>query len=201
MHITWSYPLIFLSILVAILGSFTALTHAQRMRESSGRAATLWMVAGSITLGLAVWSMHFIGMLAFHLPTPITFNLTLTLLSVLPVILASLLGFKVLREIHISTSRILVSGLVMGVGISAMHYTAMAALKMLLDISYNPVSFILSIVIAIIASWGALLMMYQGERIKLPTLLRFILGAVIMGLAVSGMHYISLQGYVVHPAV
>ncbi len=199
MHITWNYPLIFISILVAIIGSFTALIHAQRMRESSGRASTLWMVAGSITLGLAVWSMHFIGMLAFHLPIPIAYDLTLTLLSVLPVILATLLGFKVLREIHISTSRILVSGLAMGVGISTMHYTGMEALRMSPDISYNPVSFALSIVIAIIASWGALLMMYQGERIKLPSLLRFVLGAVIMGLAISGMHYTAMLGITIPP--
>ncbi len=199
MLITWHYPLIFLSILVAIIGSFTALTHAQRMRESSGRAATLWMVAGSITLGLAVWSMHFIGMLAFHLPIPIGYDLTLTLLSILPVILATLLGFRVLREINISTRYILVSGLVMGAGISLMHYTGMAALRMSPDISYNPVSFVLSIGIAIIASWGALLMMYQGERIKLPPLLRFVLGAVIMGLAISGMHYTSMLGITIPP--
>ncbi|GAO35231.1 hypothetical protein SCT_0615 [Sulfuricella sp. T08] len=199
MHITWNYSLVFLSILVAIIGSFTALTHAQRMRESSGRAATLWMVSGSITLGLAVWSMHFIGMLAFHLPIPIAYDLALTLLSVLPVILSTLLGFSVLREIRISTRLILVSGLVMGAGISAMHYTGMAALKMSPDISYNPLSFALSIVISIIASWGALLMMYQGEHIKLPPLLRFVLGAVIMGLAISGMHYTSLLGITIQP--
>ncbi|BAN34278.1 diguanylate cyclase/phosphodiesterase with PAS/PAC sensor(s) [Sulfuricella denitrificans skB26] len=199
MHITWNYSLVFLSILVAMIGSFTALTHAQRMRESSGRAATLWMVSGSITLGLAVWSMHFIGMLAFHLPIPIAYDLTLTLLSVLPVILATLLGFRVLREIRISTRLILVSGLVMGAGISAMHYTGMAALKMSPDIGYNPLSFALSIAIAIIASWGALLMMYQGEHIKLRPLLRFVLGAVIMGLAISGMHYTSLLGIIIPP--
>ncbi|MDP3482010.1 MAG: EAL domain-containing protein [Sulfuricella sp.] len=199
MHITWNYSLVFLSILVAVIGSFTALTHAQRMRESSGRAATLWMVAGGITLGLAAWSMHFIGMLAFHLPIPLAYDLKLTLLSILPVIFATLLGFRVLREINISTRRILVSGLLMGAGISAMHYTGMAALKMSPAISYDPLIFALSVVISAIASWGALLMMYQGERIKLPPLLRFVLGAVIMGLAISGMHYTALLGTYIQP--
>lgn len=199
MHVTWNYSLVFLSILVAMIGSFTALTHAQRMRLSSGRAATLWMIAGSITLGMAVWSMHFIGMLAFHLPIPIAYDLPLTFLSVLPVILATLLGFRVLRETRISSRRIFISGLLMGAGISAMHYTGMAALKMSPDISYNPLAFTLSLVIAAIASWGALLMMYQGERVQLPTLLRFVLGAVIMGTAISGMHYTSLLGITIQP--
>ncbi|MBZ0097297.1 MAG: EAL domain-containing protein [Sulfuricella sp.] len=199
MHITLNYSLVFLSVLVAIIGSFTALTHAQRMRESSGRAATLWMVAGGITLGLAAWSMHFIGMLAFHLPIPLAYDLKLTLLSILPVIFATLLGFRVLREINISTRRILVSGLLMGAGISAMHYTGMAALKMAPAISYDPLIFALSVVISVIASWSALLMIYQGDRIPLPPLLRFVLGAVIMGLAISGMHYTALLGTYIQP--
>src|SRR3989304_1193950 len=177
-----------------MIGSFTALPHAQRMRESSGRSAWVWMTAGGITLGLAIWSMHFIGMLAFHLPIPLGYDLPLTLLSALPAIAAALLGFYVLREPDISTVRIILSGMLMGLGISIMHYTGMAALKMSPPISYDPLIFTLSVAIAVIASWGALLMMYQGERIKLPILLRFALGSVIMGLAISGMHYTAMLG-------
>ena len=185
--------------LVAVIGSFTALTHAQRMRESTGRAAMLWMIIGSITLGTAVWSMHFLGMLAFHLPVPIAYDLELTIFSVLPAIAAALLGFRVLREPRIGTGRLLVSGLWMGIGISAMHYTGMAALKMSPPIGYNPVIFALSVAIAVIASWGALLMMYQGERVKLPLLPRFMLGAAIMGSAISGMHYTAMLGVNIAP--
>ena len=188
-----------LSVLVAMIGSFTALTHAQRMRENSGRSARVWMVTGGITLGFTIWSMHFIGMLAFHLPIPVSYDLALTLLSVLPAIAAALLGFYVLHEPKISNLRIVVSGLVMGAGISSMHYTGMAALKMSPEISYDPVTFVLSVTIAIIASWGALLMMYQGERIKLSLLPRFALGGVIMGLAISGMHYTAMFGANIQP--
>ena len=194
MLIIWNIPLVALSVLAAMMGSFTALTHAQRMRESSGRSAWIWMTAGGITLGLAIWSMHFIGMLAFHLPIPLGYDLPLTLLSALPAIAAALLGFYVLREPDISTVRIILSGMLMGLGISIMHYTGMAALKMSPPISYDPLIFTLSVAIAVIASWGALLMMYQGERIKLPILLRFALGSVIMGLAISGMHYTAMLG-------
>ena len=194
MLITWDIPLVLLSVLVAMAGSFTALTHAQRMRESSGRSARIWMITGGITLGLAIWSMHFIGMLAFHLPIPLGYDLPLTIISALPAIAAALLGFYVLREPDISAGRIIVSGLLMGAGISVMHYTGMAAIKMSPPISYDPLIFTLSVAIAVIASWGALLMMYQGERVKLPPLLRFMLGGIIMGLAISGMHYTAMLG-------
>jgi diguanylate cyclase (GGDEF)-like protein/PAS domain S-box-containing protein len=197
--IIWNIPLVLLSVLVAMIGSFTALTHAQRMRESSGRSSWVWMVTGGITLGFTIWSMHFIGMLAFHLPIPVSYDLALTLLSALPAIAAALLGFYVLHETNISNLRIVVSGLVMGAGISIMHYTGMAALEMSPEISYDPPIFILSVAIAIIASWGALLMMYQGERIKLSLLPRFALGGVIMGLAISGMHYTAMLGANIQP--
>jgi len=197
--IVWNIPLVLLSVLAAMIGSFTALTHAQRMRESSGRSAWIWMIAGGITLGLAIWSMHFIGMLAFHLPIPLGYDLPLTLLSAVPAIAAALLGFYVLREPDISVLRIILSGLLMGLGISIMHYTGMAALKMSPPISYDPLIFSLSVAIAVIASWGALLMMYQGERVKLPPMLRFVLGGVIMGLAISGMHYTAMMGVNISP--
>lgn len=188
-----------LSVLVAMIGSFTALTHAQRMRESSGRAAMLWMVAGSITLGMAIWSMHFIGMLAFHLPIPLAYDPALTILSVVPAIAATLLGFRVLRESRISTRRLFVSGLLMGAGISVMHYTGMTALRMSPPIGYDPLIVIVSVAVAVIASWGALLMMYQGERLRLAPWPRFAFGAVIMGSAVSGMHYTAMLGTQIQP--
>ncbi|MBK9160455.1 MAG: PAS domain S-box protein [Nitrosomonadales bacterium] len=199
MTITWDIPLIFLSVLIAMVGSFTALTHAQRMRQSSGRQVWSWMLAGSVTLGMAIWSMHFIGMLAFHLPIPIGYDLPLTVLSALPAIAAALLGFYVLQAHVISRQRIAISGLLMGIGISVMHYTGMAALKMFPPIRYDPFIFTLSIVIAVCAAWGALLMMYQGERVRLSAVPRFMLGGAIMGVAISGMHYTAMLGVDIQP--
>ncbi len=93
MPITWNAPLIAVSVLIAVIGSYTALIHARRVRENSGRTATIWMLAGGGTLGVAIWSMHFVGMLAFHLPVPIGYDPLLTLFSLLPaVILALLIG-------------------------------------------------------------------------------------------------------------
>ena len=98
MLIIWNIPLVLLSVLIAMIGSFTALTHAQRMQENRGRSALTWMVTGGVTLGFTIWSMHFIGMLAFQLPISVSFDLALTLLSVFPAIAAALLGFYVLHK-------------------------------------------------------------------------------------------------------
>ncbi len=185
--------------LVAVIGSFTALAHADRMRQSHGRSARVWMSVGGITLGMAIWSMHFIGMLAFHLPVPLSYDLSLTLISALPAIAAALFGFFILRTPVIGALRIITAGILMGIGISTMHYTGMAALKMFPAIEYDPTIYKLSILIAIVAAWGALLMMYRGKQSGLSGPVRFGLGSIVMGLAISGMHYTAMQGLTIAP--
>ena len=199
MPISWNGNLIVLSVLIGMFGSFTALSHAERMRESTGRTATAWMMAGGVTLGIAIWSMHFIGMLAFHLTIPIAYDSFLTFISVLPAIAAALLGFYLLRNPKLQLQKILIGGFFMGLGITAMHYTGMAALKMQPAISYNPAIFSLSIVIAITAATGALLIVYIGEKTGLHPLIHHLLGAVIMGFAIAGMHYTAMVGAIFAP--
>lgn len=197
MKIDWNYLLVFISVLVAVIGSLTAMTHAERMRQSTGKAANLWMSIGAFTLGLTIWSMHFIGMLAFHIDTSLNFDLSLTLASVLPATIAAFIGFHELRTQDINFRRIFIAGVVMGIGIAMMHYTGMAALRMFPAIHYPKWYFFLSILIAIVASWGALLIMYQGKYPSIPRFLRFGLGSVVMGVAISGMHYTAMQGMVI----
>jgi diguanylate cyclase (GGDEF)-like protein/PAS domain S-box-containing protein len=182
-----------------MFGSFTALSHAERMRESTGYQAKAWMVAGGVTLGMAIWSMHFVGMLAFHLPVPIAYDSFLTFISVLPAIAAAVLGFYLLRNPKLQLKKIVIGGFFMGLGITAMHYTGMAALKMQPAISYDPPIFALSIVIAITAATGALLIVYIGEKTGLHPLIQHLLGAVIMGFAIAGMHYTAMVGAIFAP--
>jgi len=182
-----------------MFGSFTALSHAERMRESTGYQAMAWMMAGGLTLGMAIWSMHFIGMLAFHLTIPVAYDSRLTFISVLPAIAAALLGFYLLRSPKLQLKKIVIGGFFMGLGITAMHYTGMAALKMQPAISYNPTIFVLSVVIAITAAIGALLIVYAGEKTGLHPLIQHLLGAVIMGFAIAGMHYTAMAGAIFAP--
>jgi len=197
--ISWNGNLIALSVLIAMFGSFIALSHAERMRESTGYQAMAWMVAGGLTLGMSIWSMHFIGMLAFHLTIPIAYDSSLTFISVLPAIAAALLGFYLLQSPKLQLKKVVIGGFFMGFGITAMHYTGMAALKMQPAISYNPTIFILSIVIAITAAIGALLIVYAGEKTGLHPLIQHLLGAVVMGFAIAGMHYTAMAGAIFAP--
>jgi PAS domain S-box-containing protein len=194
MPITWNPPLVLLSILVAIFGSFTALIHVKRMRESTGRREAVWMISGGISLGLVIWAMHFIGMLAFHLPIPVSYDLKLTLFSGFPSVIAGILGFYLLRAEKMHLGRIGVGGLIMGLGIAAMHYTGMAALKMSPPIIYDPLIFTVSAGVAVLASYSAILVVYAGEKFQLNPLIYYGLGGLVMGLAISGMHYTAMAG-------
>lgn len=192
MTVIWNSNLIILSVLTAMYGSFAALSHAERMRETTGTPAYFWMLAGGITLGLAIWAMHFIGMLAFHLPVPIAYDSFLTLISVLPAVAAALLGFYLSQRPVMHLREIVVGGFLMGIGIAAMHYTGMAALKMQPAISYNSLLFVISLVIAVSAAIGALLIVDAGEKSKLNITLRHLLGALVTGVAIAGMHYTGM---------
>ncbi|TNC99442.1 MAG: PAS/PAC sensor-containing diguanylate cyclase/phosphodiesterase [Gallionellaceae bacterium] len=196
MPISWNIPLVILSILIAMIGSFTALTHAQRMRESNGLCAWVcswvWLCTGGLTLGVTIWTTHFIGMLAFHLPTQISYDIPLTLLSGAFAIAAALLGFYLLCTPELKVKRIAGGGVLMGLGISAMHYTGMAALEMSPPIIYSLPIVALSVLIAIAAALGALLLVYASEKHGWNYWLRYGAGGVIMGSAIAGMHYTGM---------
>lgn len=190
----WNLGLVLLSVLVAMLGSFTALSHARRMRASAGRPQLYWMTAGGVTLGLAIWAMHFIGMLAMHLPIELRYDAGLTLLSIVPAIGAALLGFHLLKMPRLKARPILFGGAAMGAGISAMHYIGMAALRMSPAIAYDPWIVALSVLIAVGAAIGAMLIVYAGELSGLLSRWAQLAGAVIMGIAIAGMHYTAMHG-------
>ena len=194
MPIFWNGYLIVLSVLVATFGVFAALSHVENMRESTGKVAFFLMCCGAGTLGVAIWSMHFIGMLAFHLPIRIAYDISLMALSIVPAMAGTLAAFLLVQNPKLTLDRIAIAGIVMGLGISAMHYTGMAALKMQPAISYDPVLFFLSVFIAIIASIGALLIVFSGSEKGPLALKQQVSGAIVMGFAITAMHYTAMAG-------
>ncbi len=129
LSISWNISLVALSVLVAMIGSFTALAHAQRMRESSGRTATWWMIVGGITLGAAIWSMHFIGMLAFQPSIPIAFDSFLTLASYLLAVAGASSAMLILRRGQQGLARWFAAASCLTLAVSTMHYAGMAAMR------------------------------------------------------------------------
>ncbi|ACO78702.1 sensor domain protein [Azotobacter vinelandii CA] len=142
--------LVLLSIFVSIFSATMALQTAQIARRAeSALYRHITIGAGAIALGCGIWTMHFIGMLAFELPTHVHYSTGLTLLSLLPACAASWLALHMLVRPEVDGPQLAMSGTLVGLGIGAMHYSGMAAMQTPLLMYYEPVTFTLSIVVAI----------------------------------------------------
>ena len=192
---TYDPALVTLSIVIASLAAYSAFGLAERIRASETPVVKRsWLIAGAVVMGLGVWSMHFIGMLAFRLPVPVTYDVLITLLSIVPAALASGVVLLLTSRGKIERMRLILSGTLMGAGIGAMHYTGMAAMRMAATMFYDPVLFVASIVGSIVVATAALHInslvnsapgRSRSHRAKLGA-------ASVMGLAISGMHYTGM---------
>ncbi|BFT76115.1 EAL domain-containing protein [Paenibacillus sp. P36] len=191
LHGTYDMVLVAFSYVVAVVASYTVLDLVGRISTSKGMFRWLWLLFGAIAMGLGVWSMHFVGMLAFSLNISVAYNLVKVILSVVVVIAASFLALYVVGRSQLSWRLLLAGGLLLATGISAMHYIGMAAME--IHISYKPVYFVLSIIIAIVASIAALWLAFYFRKGTEPSRMWKKLGSgLIMGAAVVGMHYTGM---------
>jgi diguanylate cyclase (GGDEF)-like protein len=188
----YTYSLVLISVLVAILASYTTLDLAGRIASASGRARMLWVCGGALSMGVGIWSMHFIGMLAFTLPIPLAYDIPLTLLSLLITIFTSGLALWLVSHDRVPVLNIVFGAFVMGLGSSTMHYTGMAAMRMQPGIDYDPTLFGLSLVIAVTASAAALSIAVRLRKETPYVRLARSGAAVIMGFAILGMHYTAM---------
>lgn len=189
---SYSPALVLISLCVAILASYTALDLTGRIATAKGRAVHLWMCGGALAMGSGVWSMHFIGMLAFSLPISLGYDLTLTLVSMLIAVLSSGFALWLINQPSLPLLQLACGALIMGAGISSMHYMGMAAMLMQPGIDYDPQLFGASLAIAVCASAAALWIAFRLRR-QTPYV-RQIRGAaaVLMGIAIVGMHYTGM---------
>ncbi|MBO9790112.1 putative bifunctional diguanylate cyclase/phosphodiesterase [Xanthomonas phaseoli] len=188
---TYNPGMVMLSLVVAVLASYTALYLAARTTASRGGIAAAWLVGGAIAMGIGIWSMHFVGMLAFRLPIPVGYDLALTCYSMLAAILTSALALWLTSRADLPLLRLGLGALLMGLGIALMHYMGMDALRMVPAIRYDPLLFGLSIAIAVGASaaalWIAFRLRHDGQRSSLR-----LNAASIMGVAIVGVHYTGM---------
>lgn len=189
---SYSSSLVLISLCVAILASYTALDLTGRIATAKGRAAYLWMGGGALAMGIGVWSMHFIGMLAFSLPIDLGYDLALTAFSLLIAVLSSGFALWLVSQPSLPALQLGFGALIMGAGIACMHYTGMAALRMLPGIDYDPTLFGASLLIAVGASAAALWIAFR-LRAHTPYVRQIRgLAAVVMGFAIVGMHYTGM---------
>lgn len=182
--------LVTLSVIVAVFASYTALELATRTPSTNAGAAKWWLIGGSVAMGLGIWAMHFIGMLALALPIQLSYDVTLTILSMLLPIAVSALALRTVSHGSGTGASIAIAGLVMGAGICSMHYLGMHALRITPAPSYDHRLMWASFAIAIGASLAALWIAFHIRREK--TLFAKPAGAVVMGIAIAGMHYTGM---------
>ncbi len=191
-HPGFSPALVALSVAIAMFAAYTALDlaeRAQRRGGTSGRADPrwLWIAGAAVTMGGGIWSMHFVGMLAFEMGMAVSYDPGLTVLSLAIAVGVTGAAFAWVARPEAKAGAVLVAGPLMGLGIALMHYTGMAAMRMAGEVAYGPSLVALSVAIAVAASTAALWLVFRPHGLagKLAA-------AAVMGIAVAGMHYTGM---------
>lgn len=195
MNLDGSYDprLVTLSVVIAVFVSYTALELTGRINGAGGSERGRWLLSGALVMGAGIWSMHFVGLLALRLAVPVVYDIPLTLIAVVPAGIGALLGLHYATRGGGGFKRFVIGGLCLGIGIAAMHYTGMAAMRMPATVSHEPLPLALAVVIAIGASIVALRLAFGGENGTPSHLERATLGgAVFLGTAIAGMHYTAM---------
>ncbi len=186
--------LVTLSVAIAIFASWTALHLTADASEQRGRGLRhAALITGSLSLGAGVWAMHFIGMLAFSV-CAVRYDPATMLWSALPSIGASTLALWLIGRRNLHNWQLILGGIAVGSGIGAMHYTGMAAMRMAAVLRYDPFVFGLSIIVAVALAIVALSVRFGLRRAgaRWSPRVRSIASAVVMGLAIAGMHYTGM---------
>lgn len=190
METSYNIPLVVFSVFIAVLASYTSLELTERI-TARGKIKIGWLVGSSITMGTGIWSMHFVGMLAYSISVSINYNLAIVVVSWIPAVLASGVAFYYLHQGFSNRLSLIKAGALMGAGIGAMHYIGMAAMVVQANMNYDYSIVVISVIFAVILSTISLATanyikkFLDREELKLG-------GSYLMGTAISGMHYIGM---------
>ncbi|GAA0507615.1 bifunctional diguanylate cyclase/phosphodiesterase [Tatumella terrea] len=194
LDVSWDKWLVFISLLIAFIASFTALDTAGRVASSRGWKARFWLAGGGTAMGIGVWSMHFIGMLAMKFPMPMHYSIGYTGISLLLVIVASIAALQqVVSHQHLGWGRLIRGAFLLGSGVVGMHYLGMYALLVDPGIIWNSGLVILSIIVAYVASGVALWLAFELRKGESGIVMRRLQASLVMGVAIAGMHYIGMD--------
>lgn len=192
MHGSYDFILVLFSYIVAVASSYAVLDIVDRISASGGAKKRIWLVLGSCAMGMGIWSMHFVGMMAFTLPVQVAYDIPMVILSVVAAIGASFASLLVVgRNASPSFRRLLGGATCLASGIIAMHYIGMAAME--IGLSYKPIYVALSVLIAFLASVAAFWLAFYFRRSHESGKVRKkLVSGFIMGAAIAGMHYTGM---------
>jgi len=189
---SYNYALVALSVLIAMLASYAALDLAGRVTAAGGWTRAAWLLGGAGAMGTGIWSMHYIGMLAFILPIPVAYHWPTVLLSLFAAVLASVIALYVVSRQKLGAARAVAGSILMGAGIASMHYIGMAAMRLPAVCQFNSSLVVLSVVFAVLISLAALWISFHFRDEKTGIGREKLAGAVVMGAAIPVMHYTGM---------
>lgn len=191
---SYNHWLVALSVVIAVVASYTALGLSARATAAAakGRVRTLWVSGGAFAMGLGIWSMHYIGMLAWSLPVAVHYHWPTVLLSFFAAVFAAGMALYVVSRPILTPVTSIVGGVLMGIGISAMHYIGMEAMRLPAMCHYSPGLVLVSVTLAIVISLAALWLTFHVRDERKATLRRKLISALLMGLAIPVMHYTGM---------
>jgi PAS domain S-box-containing protein len=200
---SYDYRLAALSVLIAILAAYAALDLAGRVTTARRGVRLAWLCGGSLAMGGGIWAMHYVGMEAFHLPVPVTYDWPTVLLSLFAAILAAAIALYAVSRRTVSLRHMVAGGIFMGGGIAAMHYIGMHAMRLPATCVYSPWLVLLSVILAIVVSFVALQQAFRFRETRTSGGWRKLSTAVLMGLAIPTTHYVGMSAvhFVATPSV
>jgi two-component system, sensor histidine kinase and response regulator len=192
--------LVVLSVVIAVLASYAALDLAGRVTSARGRARYVWLGGGAAAMGIGIWSMHYVGMLAFHLPVPVQYDWPTVLVSLLAAMIASAIALFVVSRDKMGLQQAAIASVFMGAAIAGMHYIGMAAMRLPAMCVYSPLIVTVSVVLAVVISFVALLLAFhlRGEQRSVGW--RKVVCSLVMGAAIPVMHYTGMAAASFEPS-
>jgi two-component system, sensor histidine kinase and response regulator len=192
MNGVYDYRLVALSVVIAVMASYAALELAGRVTSASGQARHIWLSGGATAMGIGIWSMHYVGMLAFHLPVSVEYDWPTVFVSLLAAIFASAVALFVVSRERMGFSQGLLGGLLMGGAIAGMHYIGMAAMRVSAMCHYSPLLVSLSVAFAVLISLAALSLAFYFRGQTKSWSWQKGASALVMGAAIPIMHYTGM---------
>src|SRR3981189_816184 len=189
---SYNYAPVALSVLIALFASYAALDLAGRVTAAGGWTRAVWVGGGGGEMGAGIWSMHYIGMLAFILPIPVAYHWPTVLLSLFAAIFASVVALGVVSRQKLGWFRALAGSVLMGAGIASMHYIGMDAMRLPAICQFNSFLVVLSVVFAVLISLAALWITFHFRDEKTGIGREKLAGAIVMGAAIPVMHYTGM---------
>ncbi|MCJ2044216.1 ATP-binding protein [Methylobacterium sp. J-078] len=186
-HTGYNPALVALSISIAVFASYTALDLGARVDATGSKRRWGWIAGAAVAMGGGIWSMHFVGMLAFEMGMPAAYDLPITALSLILAVIFTGAAFAWISWRGATGRSLLIAGPVMGLGVAAMHYTGMAAMRVPGNLAYHWPVVMVSVLIAVIAATTALWLTFRRNSVW-----QKLIAAVVMGIAVAGMHYTGM---------